>query len=380
MFATCIVLLSVPARVFAASQKSPFSEHMGFLLGLLALSAAGGTLAVRRIVTRVRQRVLPSRRYVIIGEGRRAETVARLLLQRTSPEAITVVTPGRERPRWVPRGATWRYGLDHLAELSPGTDDRVILALDDLRCRLPLDELLRIRVGGIPVYEAARFIEEQARCIEIDFVRPSDLLFCGGFVRSRVRLVAKRALDIMFSLLLLALGAPLFLLIPLAIWLESGGPVLFRQVRIGLGGHPFEILKFRSMVHDAEPDGRPRLASVDDPRVTRVGRILRHFRLDELPQLFNVLRGDMSFVGPRPERPAFARRYEETIPFYSLRSSVRPGLTGWAQVQYGYGANDQETREKLKYDLYYVKHLGPLFDLEIVLRTIRVVLRGTGAR
>ncbi len=356
-------------------------EELLLALPLAAAAVAGG-VGLRRCLPRAGVGTLPPReRVVVLGGGRRAGAVLGAVQQGLAGEAeVThVLHPGEEPAVEAPPGAVCRPGFACLARLVPADVDRIVVALDDRRGRLPLAELVRLRAGGVRVEEATAFLERVHGKIEVEHLRPSDLLYGDGFVRTRWRLAVKRALDVLFSLGLLVLCAPLFVLVPLAIWLESGRPVFFVQERSGRGGRPFRMIKFRSMVPDAEPDGRPRWASRDDPRVTRVGAFLRRTRLDELPQLINVLRGEMSFVGPRPERPCFAEQFRRTIPWYGLRESVRPGLTGWAQVQHGY-ADDSDTVEKLKYDLYYVKHLGPLFDLRIVLRTVGVVLTGYGAR
>jgi exopolysaccharide biosynthesis polyprenyl glycosylphosphotransferase len=205
------------------------------------------------------------------------------------------------------------------------------------------------------------------------------MILSEGFRKSSLLLAAKRMLDVLASLLLLIFTLPIMGIVALAIWLESGSPMLFRQERIGLGGRPFQILKFRSMKHDAEEHG-PKWAADGDQRVTRVGRIIRKLRLDELPQVVNVLRGEMSFVGPRPERAIFCRMIETETPFYALRYSVRPGITGWAQVKYQYGASIEEAKTKLEYDLFYIKHLSLTLDLAILFETAKVVLWQRGAK
>jgi exopolysaccharide biosynthesis polyprenyl glycosylphosphotransferase len=215
--------------------------------------------------------------------------------------------------------------------------------------------------------------------IRLEYLSPSWMILSEGFRKSAVLLAIKRMLDVFVSLVLVTLTMPIMLIVALAIWLESGGPVLFRQERIGLGGRPFQILKFRSMNHNAEENG-PKWAADGDLRVTRVGRIIRKLRLDELPQAVNVLRGEMSFVGPRPERAIFCRMLENETPFYALRYSVRPGITGWAQVKYQYGASIEEAKTKLEYDLFYIKHLSLTLDLAILFETAKVVLWQRGAK
>ena len=224
------------------------------------------------------------------------------------------------------------------------------------------------------------FFERISGKIAVETMLPSWLIFSEGFKTSAIRSVIKRAMDLAHALVLLILTSPLMLVTSILIKLTSRGPVLYRQARMGKGGHEFDVLKFRSMVIDAEDRSGPTFAKEFDPRVTLMGRLMRPLRIDELPQLINVLRGEMSFVGPRPERKHFVRRLEEKIPYFGLRLTVRPGLTGWAQVEYRYGATDEDSLEKLKYDLYYIKNANVLFDLWIVVKTIKVVLLGSGAR
>jgi len=216
--------------------------------------------------------------------------------------------------------------------------------------------------------------------IAVETMLPSWLIFSEGFKTSSMRSLLKRTADLIFSTALLLVASPVMLLTAAAVVLDSGFPILYRQDRLGRDGREFRLLKFRSMRQDAEALSGPTWAAKHDPRVTRVGVLVRHLRIDELPQLFNVFRGEMSFVGPRPERGHFARMLERKIPYYGLRTTVRPGITGWAQVEYGYGATDEEALEKLKYDLYYIKNNNLLLDLWIMLKTVKVVLRGTGAR
>jgi exopolysaccharide biosynthesis polyprenyl glycosylphosphotransferase len=209
---------------------------------------------------------------------------------------------------------------------------------------------------------------------------PSWLIYSEGFKVSTMRTFLKRVTDLSHSIVLLIVSAPIMLLTAILVKLESRGPVLYRQARLGRYGEEFQVLKFRSMRQDAEKKSGPTWAQENDPRVTRVGRIIRKLRIDELPQLINVLRGEMSFVGPRPERAHFVRQLEEKIPYFGLRMTMRPGITGWAQVEHGYGASDEDALEKLKYDLFYIKNNNLLLDLLIVLKTIKVVLLGSGAR
>lgn len=257
--------------------------------------------------------------------------------------------------------------------------DRVVLALGERRGFTPGRQLLQLKFAGINVEDAHSLYEKVTGRIMLQHLSPSWLIFSDGFQKSATSVAAKRALDIFVSLLALIVTLPLMILCAIAILAETGSPVLFRQKRAGLRGHLFEILKFRSMQQNAEDKG-PSWAADQDPRVTRVGRVLRKFRLDELPQLFNVLRGEMSLIGPRPEQPHFCALLEEHISLFGLRHSVRPGITGWAQIKYRYGGSIEESKTKLEYDLFYIKHMSVLLDMTIFLETAKVVLCGRGSK
>jgi sugar transferase (PEP-CTERM system associated) len=245
---------------------------------------------------------------------------------------------------------------------------------------LPLQALLDCKLRGVPIFDEAGFCEQHLGRVDVDSVRHDRLLFGDGFTWGRMSDLVKRGVDILLSLSLLLLTLPLMLVIALLVRLDSPGPVLYRQQRTGLHGRPFTLLKFRSMTVDAEQGGNPRWASHQDPRITRVGSFIRPMRIDELPQLINVLRGEMSMIGPRPERPHFVEQLARVIPLYSERSYVKPGITGWAQVNYPYGASVDDARQKLSYDLYYVKNRSLLLDLLILIATVRVILFREGAR
>ena len=257
--------------------------------------------------------------------------------------------------------------------------DRIVVGLSDRRGKLPVQELLRAKMAGIRVEDATTTYERVTGKILIDDLRPSWLIFSDGFRVSRVTRLMKRTIDLALSLLLAITTLPLMLLTALLVLLEDGRPILYRQERVGENGRTFVLSKFRSMRKDAEKGGKPIWAKDGDDRVTRVGRFIRKTRLDELPQLWNVVRGDMSFVGPRPERPFFVEQLSQQIPFYQQRHAVKPGLTGWAQVKYRYGSSLEDAMEKLRYDLYYIKHLSVFFDLTIVFDTVKVVLFRKGA-
>lgn len=251
--------------------------------------------------------------------------------------------------------------------------------MDERRGKLPIEQLLTCRLKGIRVDEGVAFTEELAGRLSVESLYPSSLIFSDGFRGSVLYKKLKRYFDISASAFGLVFFSPVALAIALVIKLDSPGPVIYEQERVGKDGRLFRLKKFRSMRNDAEKGG-PVWAMVDDDRVTRIGRIIRKLRFDELPQLINVLKGEMSLVGPRPERPFFVRRLEKELPFYSYRHSVKPGLTGWAQLYYPYGASKEDALEKLKYDLYYIKNMSPLRDLTVILETIKVILWKRGAR
>src|SRR5438128_4034308 len=256
--------------------------------------------------------------------------------------------------------------------------DRVVVSLADARGRLPMEQLLEMKLSGVTFDHLASVYEEYTGKIAVENLRPSWFIFSPGFRKTRALLVIKRALDIVVALVGLAVSFPLLVLLAIAVKASSPGPAFYRQARVGQSGRVFSVCKLRSMRQDAEAGTGPVWARHDDHRVTRLGRFMRRTRLDELPQLWNVLCGNMSFVGPRPERPEFVRSLTQQIPFYGQRHIVKPGLTGWAQVRYTYGASVEDAIEKLQYDLYYVKHLSVWFDLIIILETIKTVVSRAG--
>jgi sugar transferase (PEP-CTERM system associated) len=284
-------------------------------------------------------------------------------------------------PSSVPPGFPRLLGRTH--ELNPLVTrygvDRIVVAVADRRGTLPVAGLVHAKLSGVRVEEAAATYERLTGKVMLENLKPSWVIFSEGFRVSRVRRFVKRAADLLLSLVGLILAAVPMLLTAIAVWLESGRPVLYRQERVGEHGRLFTLFKFRSMRVDAE-GSEPVWAQQGDSRVTRVGRIIRLTRLDELPQLWNVLRGDMSFVGPRPERPYFVELLTREVPFYHERHAVKPGITGWAQVKYRYGASVEDAAEKLRYDLYYIKHLSVIFDLTIVFDTVKVILLKKGAQ
>ena len=270
---------------------------------------------------------------------------------------------------------------DGLCELADQLNiKKVVVAIKERRGAFPLTELVKCRVKGIEIIEGTSFYEMLAGKLIVDQINPAWIIFSKGFYKSRTRRFFKRCTDVIISLAMLILFSPLILVTAILIKIDSTGPVLFSQERVGKNKNPYLLYKFRSMVQDAEKQTGPVWASDNDKRITRVGTIIRKWRIDELPQLWNVLKGDMSFVGPRPEREFFVKKLENIIPYYGERFSVKPGITGWAQVCYGYGASVDDTVEKVNYDLFYIKNMSSFMDLMIILRTIKIVLFGKGAR
>jgi len=322
-------------------------------------------------------------RVLILGTGETARKVCRWIVADHSTEYGVIGFADDSEARLgtiMAMGARIQTGHDNLAAFCLPRVDRVIVALDEKRGLLPVRQLMELRLRGIEIEEATTFFERISGKIAVETMLPSWLIYSEGFKATRMRTVLKRAGDLFLSIVLLVFTVPLMLLAALAVRLDSAGAILFRQDRQGMDGKNFQVLKFRSMKHGAERKSGPTWATKYDPRITRVGRILRKLRIDELPQLFNVLRGEMSFVGPRPEREHFVRQLEQTIPYFGLRMAVRPGITGWAQVQHGYADSTEDAVEKLKYDLYYIKNGNLMLDMWIVLKTIGVVLGARGAQ
>jgi sugar transferase (PEP-CTERM system associated) len=320
---------------------------------------------------------------VILGAGARAARVGRLSVQESSNFVIVGYVAMNDGPEEV-IGAVNRADIESLpAYLVKLGASEVVLALEERRNALPLEDLLRAKTTGVRVHEFASFIERESGRVDLRSLNPSWLIFSDGFSGGRrVSAVAKRLFDLLFSIILLVLTAPVVLLAALAVKAETKGPAFYRQRRVGLYGEPFELIKIRSMRVDAEVGGTAVWAKKDDPRVTRVGNFLRKTRIDELPQAWSVFNGKMSFVGPRPERPQFVHDLEARLPYYSERHVVKPGITGWAQINYPYGASVEDAREKLEYDLYYAKNYSPFLDLLILMQTVRVILwpENAGAR
>jgi lipopolysaccharide/colanic/teichoic acid biosynthesis glycosyltransferase len=402
-----LLALGIVALALAVAAVPADRVDRGAALGA-GLSAAAAVVLLRLALPAIVGR---PERVLVVGNGARAAAVARAVEAdaEAALEVAGLFEPGGELALAAggagPGAAAVRVGSDRghgghagfgvpatpggpagsggrndlLAAARRARADRIVVALEDGRGFLRAADLVRCRLAGIPCHTPATFFERALRRIPVDDLRPSDLAFADGFRLSPGREAAKRTLDLAVAAAGVLLSAPLLAAAALAVRLGSPGPVFYRQERVGRHGRIFTITKLRTMRPDAE-DGAPRWAEDRDPRVTPVGRLLRRTRIDELPQIFSVLAGDMSFVGPRPERPFFVERLKVQIPWYGLREAVRPGLTGWAQLRYPYGASVEDAKAKLEYDLYYLKNASVFLDISILFHTVRHVLTGRGAR
>lgn len=382
-FATARLLVAVSLGIIAITFIDFLLGGHNFWRSTLAYAMFGSVIALllnRLIVGGILGASAFRRRVLVLGAGMRADRLRKLSAKPESgfvivgyvlmTESVPVIAEA------IPRGAIHNL-TRHVENLGVS---EVVLALEERRNSLPLADLLRIKTTGVHVNDFSSFIERETGRVDLDSVNPSWLIFSDGFSSGRaISSVAKRLFDIFVSALLLTLTAPLIAVFAVLVKLDSRGPAFFRQTRVGLFGQDFDVIKLRSMHTDAEANGA-QWATKDDPRVTRLGKFIRKVRIDELPQTWSVLKGEMSFVGPRPERPEFVAELEEQMPFYAERHMVKPGITGWAQINYPYGASVEDSRHKLEYDLYYAKNYTPFLDLLILLQTLRVVLWHEGAR
>ena len=319
-----------------------------------------------------------NRRVLVVGAGENAQTI--LMASRAPNSGFVVVgclSVSGELP--VVNDATVVSASGGLNQYVDEYDiDEIVVAISDRGTSVPMDELLACKFNGSVITDFHQFLEKQTGKLRLD-IRPSALVYSDGFSMGALSLYIKRGLDVVASLLLLLITWPVMFLAAVAIWLEDKGPIFYTQTRTGQDMKPFQVIKFRSMRTDAEKAGA-QWAAKHDSRITRVGQFIRKVRIDELPQLFNVFNGDMSFVGPRPERPEFVNQFCETIPYYGFRHAVKPGITGWAQIRYPYGDCEEDAEEKLKYDLYYIKNYSLFLDLSIITQTVEVILWGKGAQ
>jgi sugar transferase (PEP-CTERM system associated) len=372
-----ILLAFVAARFIPGTDQLLIEWWWAVALALI------GLILVRHAIVLPLVGLLMPHRVLVLGTGPEARLVESSLAS-MNPLAVrlvgfygvsnsheSVVAPVRV----LPTGTTLEETVERL-----GIDEIIVAVRQQRGGVLPLRELLDCRLTGVRVTDLARFFERVHGQVPIESLKVSWLIYGEGFRQSIFRIGLKRCMDIVLSAALMVVTAPLIIVVGALIGLEGGGSIIYRQERVGYGGRTFTAYKLRSMTRDAEKDGMPTWATANDSRVTKIGRFIRRTRIDELPQLLNVLKGEMSFVGPRPERPEFVAMLTEQIPFYAVRHSVRPGLTGWAQVRYSYGASVEQSVRKLEYDLYYVKNHSLFLDVLILLETIRVVLLGEGAR
>lgn len=410
VFAIVTVLLNGAFGLYRRDRKLGFSAYVGrlFLVLLIAgpiayasaavlpggvqfqqtfdeavVFAFAGLVLVRHVVVSPVTRVLLPHRVLVLGTGPEARLVEASITTAQPPGMQLVGFYALEKTQESVISNAFiiaRSGsLDQTAK-ALGIDEIIVAVRQQRGGVLPIKALLDCRLAGVQVTDLARFFERVHGQIPLDALKASWLIYGNGFRQGWIRTFVKRCFDIVVSSAVLVAAFPLIVVTALLIFLESGAPIIYRQERVGLRGKSFQLLKFRSMRKDAEKDGKPAWAAIGDSRITGLGRFLRRSRIDELPQLINVLRGEMSFVGPRPERPLFVDMLTEQIPFYAVRLSVKPGITGWAQVRYSYGASVEQSMKKLEYDLYYVKNHTLFLDLLILLETVSVVFMGEGAR
>jgi sugar transferase (PEP-CTERM system associated) len=350
---------------------------LGFLYAFAAITLA------RFLFFKFADHSALQRRVLLVGSGSRAAKVETLEKDESGKSKFKLVgcLPLSDKPCNFVKTRILSDKGSILAVAKKHKVDEIIVGVRDRRNGgLPSDQLLECKLAGMSVIDLPSFFERQTGQIQLESLNASWMIFSDGFHRSPMKDIVKRIFDVTVSSLLLLLTLPVFVLTALLVWLESGSPILYRQERVGENGRIFNVLKFRSMRKDAERDGVPQWAKKQDARVTRVGKVIRLLRIDELPQIFNVLRGDMSFVGPRPERPYFVDELTKKISYYPSRHTVKPGITGWAQIRYPYGATVEDAVQKLQYDLYYVKNHTLFLDLIVLIQTAQVVLFGKGAR
>ena len=351
-------------------------------LGAIVIAALTGSVLVRGAFYKWTSLGAFKSRVLVLGSGSRVTKLAEYAPRNPNHQLIGFIAP-ESSSHHVPlqQILTMSEGESLLSVAEKHAIDQIVVGVRDRRGGgLPLDELLECKMAGIKVVELPSFFEREYRQVMLESLNPSWMVLGDGFHQGLFARAAKRIFDLIVSVMLLVLALPVMLVTAICIFLEDGGPVLYRQERVGRGGRIFTIYKFRSMTKEAESDGTAHWAKVNDKRSTFVGRFIRQWRIDELPQIYNVLRGEMSLVGPRPERPCFVEQLAKQIPFYALRHSAKPGITGWAQVRYPYGASVDDAIEKLQYDLYYLKNRSLFLDLMVLVATVEVVLWGRGAR
>lgn len=369
-----VVYFLFPAFIIG---RGVFTVSICFVIAFIVLWRVG--------YTHVLNRGLFDQKIVLLGSGELARNIAgEISDSRDCGYRIAAVVNGQNSDGQCVEGVAARIcknGYDGLCKEARALNiDKIVVAIEERRTGFPIRQLLQCRVDGIEVIEGTSFYEMLTGKLIVEKINPSWLIFSEGFRKSWLRRVLKRSGDLLLSIIMLVLLAPVLVVAAILIKLDSKGPVFFSQERVGENRKPYMVHKFRSMVQDAEKQSGPVWAQSNDSRVTRVGKFIRKWRIDEFPQLFNVIKGEMSFVGPRPERAFFVKELEEAIPYYGERFSVKPGVTGWAQVNYPYGASVEDAKEKLNYDLFYIKNMSIFMDMMVVMRTVKTVLFGEGAR
>jgi sugar transferase (PEP-CTERM system associated) len=350
------------------------------LMSAFAVALAGSAVTRLVVVGWITPHAF-QRRVLVLGTGSRAASVEDLVKGKDDYIKIVGYLPTQPAQDHVEIGRILPRIESLVEAVKRHRVNEIIIAVRDRRGGvLPVQELLECRLRGVAVTDVASFFERERCQLHLESLNMSWMIFGEGFRQGFIRETVKRFFDVTASAILVLATLPVMVLTALCIYLEDGGPILYRQERVGQGGRLFSIFKFRSMRNDAERDGRPRWAGANDDRTTTIGHIIRKLRVDELPQILNVLRGDMSFVGPRPERPFFVEQLASKIPYYAARHSIKPGITGWAQVRFPYGASLDDAVEKLQYDLYYVKNHTLFLDVMVLIETVQVVLWGKGAR
>lgn len=352
------------------------------ILGLVLAIAALGILTTRTLIFHSSEFGLLASRIIFLGSGPLADECSNLALNNIAYHRYDIVgfVPTMNEECNVSESSLLPSNESLLSLAKKHGASEIIVSVKDRRGSFPIDELLECKLNGIKVTDAPAFFEREACQIRVDFLQPSWLIFGSGFDQSFLRVFGKRTFDLLVSLLISLITLPIMLITSLLIYIEDRGPIFYRQERVGLDGNSYMVLKFRSMRNDAEKAGKPQWATTNDPRTTKIGSFIRKARIDELPQILNVLKGEMSFVGPRPERPFFVQQLCKEVPFYNMRHSIKPGITGMAQVRYQYGASVEDAVQKLQYDLYYVKNNSLFLDILILIDTLQVVLLGKGAR
>lgn len=353
------------------------------ILGFVIIIAASGTLLARALIFKSSKSRLLESRIIFLGGGAVARECREMVMNNMGYHKYDIVgfipMPGEEC--CVPSSDLLPVNESLASMANKYNASEIVVSVQNRRGgAFPIQELLECKLNGVKVTGAETFFEREACQIKVDSLQPGWLVFGGGFDQSFLRTSIKRIFDLFTSVILFIVTLPVMLITALCIFFEDRAPIFYQQERVGKDGQTFMVLKFRSMRNDAEKGGDPQWASADDPRTTKVGRIIRKLRIDELPQILNVLRGEMSFVGPRPERPYFVKQLSEEIPYYNVRHSIKPGITGLAQVRYQYGASVEDAIQKLQYDLYYVKNNSLFLDVLILIDTLQVVLFGKGGR